>query len=177
MKNQYRNLTVPERVDALMQYAKTGLPKKMMRVLETKAKGGKLIIDFTNELSPKTNMEFCVNKRGQEIWVNDEYLVHKPNFHGDNERFFEYVFNNPDTEITKEKLEKDIKRKFTKTFTKMVNGLKFTGEIRKTFFPNVSGKKAVKFRKKVETQDLRDEGVNIELLVKELEVAHERMKK
>lgn len=133
-------------------------------------------LEKASELHPT---KFWLNKKGQEIWVNDKYYITKPNYHDDNERFFDYAFENakPTVEFTKEKLETETKRTFLKSFSKLVNGLKFTGQIRKTFFPKVSGKNAVEFRKEVDAKQLQNEGINIGLLIKELEVSHGRSKK
>lgn len=140
-----------------------------------------LIQEITiNQKSSERNPDkFWVSKKGQEIWVNDKYYLTKPNYHDDNERFFDYAFEKakPTIEFTKEQLEAETKRTFSKDFNKLVNGLKFTGQIRKAFFPKVNGKTAVEFRKEVEANQLQNEGINIELLIKELEVSHGRSKK
>lgn len=58
MKAKYKKMTIPERVEVLKEYVKTGLAKDMVKILKKKAKGGKLIIDFSDKLSPKATSKF-----------------------------------------------------------------------------------------------------------------------
>lgn len=122
------------------------------------------------------NIHFEVRKIDNKIWVNDRYLVGKPNFDQENELIFEYVFNNPDKDITKQELEQKLEITIKKTLSKVINELGFTGEIRKAFFVKSSNKSIIRFRKVLTINDIVMGKINKELFIKELETQHLRKK-
>lgn len=111
---------------------------------------------------------FEINKRGSEIWVNEKYLINKPHYNNQNELFFDFAFNNPNRKVTKAELKESLKGNLTKKISSIINELGFTSEIRKAFFPKVSGKTAFYFRNPLNENHIKKEEINVELLIQEL---------
>lgn len=92
----------------------------------------------------------------REILING-FLVAKPDFERENERFFTYVFNKPNKRISKKEIEDYYKEKLTKTFHKIAENLGFTGNFKKAFFDISS--KGIRFRNPVTKKDLDSLGI------------------
>ncbi len=92
-----------------------------------------------------------IDYEDRKVILNGKYILAEPDFNGENETFFEYIFNNQG-QISKEKIEDETKIKFKKSLPDIISGLGFVGEIRKMFFPSVN-KKLISFRSNL-TQDM-----------------------
>ncbi len=87
-----------------------------------------------------------------EIILNN-FLFSKLDYDGENHLVFEYVFRNPNREITREEIEESLRdTDITKPLPKIVDNWGFTGDIRKVFF-QVS-KQSIKFRNPIHQKDL-----------------------
>ena len=74
---------------------------------------------------------------GREIVLNDYFLIGKPDFGGENDIVFDYLFKNPNKKFTKNAIETAIRCPLQKTFHKIVENLGFKGDLKKVFF-NIS---------------------------------------
>jgi hypothetical protein len=115
--------------------------------------------------------ELKVHIKDRQISVGD-FILSKPHAVGGNKGFFEYVYENANQPLEREKMPDyvtlDIKGK---GFSKVLNELGFKGEILKAFCPE-RGKSRLLFRKEVTTEQLENDGINLELLLQELQIAH-----
>ncbi len=76
-------------------------------------------------------------ENNRQISINNKNLS-KPRFNSENDLVFEYIYNNPNRKITKKEAENALKIDFVKKFDRIIRDLKFTGELKNMFFPNVS---------------------------------------
>lgn len=163
------------------QRATIGYPKKQrVRILNAnkikelyndliETKDGKNnYITSKDKLSDKYN----ITLKDREIWVNDRYLLSKPHSIGSNMEFFLYILDNQDKEIKRSELPQNIITEIKgKKFSKIINALGFKGEILKAFFPK-RGKGSVLFKQSVNKSELKKIGINEDLFLKELALAH-----
>lgn len=109
--------------------------------------------------------------KDRQISVSD-LILSKPHAVGGNKGFFEYVYENPDKPLEREKMPEYVTQDIKgKGFSKVLNELGFKGEILKAFFPE-RGKSRLLFRKEITTEQLEQEGINLNLLLQELQMAH-----
>lgn len=73
----------------------------------------------------------------REIKLNGITIV-KPDFESENDRFFNYVYLNPNHSISREEIEKSTQEKLKKSNSDILKDLGFTGPIRQIFFPGTS---------------------------------------
>lgn len=128
----------------------------------------------TREESQNTPKTFQLSIKDRYIWIND-YLLSKPHAVGSNLSFFEHIRSKPVNTLIKKSdlpqfLQEDIG---SKDFAKILNELGFKDELLRAFFPKRSKKSGVAYRgDKVSKKDLENAGINIALLIKQLELAH-----
>lgn len=126
------------------------------------------------ETKNKEFKKLTVSLGDRVIKIND-YILSKPHAVGTNMSFFEAVYTKPNIDINIDELPDIQKVNFEwKSISKLLNTLGFTGEVLKAFFPKRSNKKprVVKFLKSVSRRDLDKRGINISLLINQLEGAH-----
>jgi hypothetical protein len=128
--------------------------------------------DTTSSLKESYPTELKLKVVDREVWVNN-YLIAKPHAVGNNYDFLEYVRKQPfDQPITKDSLTIDIQEAMgDKTFFKILNALGFKGEIKRAFFYKVDARTLCYRGDNLTLLQLKDAGVNIKLLIKQLEVA------
>lgn len=147
---------------------------KNLKKFKEKRKTQKPTIAIPKDKS-KAITKFEITIKDREIWIN-YYLLSKPHAVGANYEFLERIqAKEPNTEIKRNEFpqlfQEEIKNK---TFFQILNALGFKGEIKKAFFYKVS-KNSLFFRgNKITKKDLEKAGVNIKILIKELELAHTR---
>lgn len=73
----------------------------------------------------------------REIKLNGMTIV-KPDFESENDRFFNYVYLNPNRSISREEIEKSTQEKLKKSNSDILKDLGFTGAIRQIFFPGTN---------------------------------------
>ncbi len=116
---------------------------------------------------------FNVNLRDRAILIN-EHLLSTPYGEGKNMAFFEYCFKNPNTNIDRISMPENVRKEIrSKLFTKIINELGFKEELRKAFFPSRS-KSGVYFRNPVSVLDLKNEGIDPEIIVRMVELENMR---
>ncbi|MES2216409.1 MAG: hypothetical protein V4481_03890 [Patescibacteria group bacterium] len=121
-------------------------------------------------LSPAVTT-FSVKIKDRKILVND-YVIAKPHAVGKNMSFFEYLYENAGKLLEREDMPEYVRNEVSgRSFTKVLNALGFTGEILKAFFPK-RGKGSVQFRKSVSLKELADQGIDMDIFMKELGLAH-----
>lgn len=99
--------------------------------------------------------EVRYSEKNREITINN-FLLKKPDFDSENERFFTYVYANANKRIdTKELNASGVVLK--KTLHKVIENLGFTAQLKGVFF-DVS-KDSVRFKNPVSKSDLNDKGV------------------
>jgi len=107
----------------------------------------------------KLASKFYVERlKTREIILNGKYLLRKPDYNSENERFFEYVYNHPGKKILRAEMGKaglDIK----KNLRQVAADLGFKGELQKIFFPNISID-AIEFRNNLTGKDLAETKLN-----------------
>lgn len=126
----------------------------------------------------RANTNTCVEKltislNDRLIKVND-YILSRPHAVGSNMQFFQVVFQNQNIEFNIDELPSMQKIDFEwKKTSKLLNSLGFRGQILKAFFPKRTDKKPriIKFINPVIVKDLSKRGININLLLKELNLA------
>lgn len=109
---------------------------------------------------------YVVKMRSGNILVN-EYLLAKPHFNSQAELVFSYILEHPGIRITKRQLEADTNTKITRHFTKILNDLGFSGEIKRAFFPTISSY-AVEFRQEINKLVIDRDDINEQLLNEQL---------
>ncbi len=118
--------------------------------------------------------QLSLSQRDRQIWVNDSYFLSKPNWTGGNIEFFEYLMENSSKTISREELPKGLANVIRmKRFPKILVALGFKGEILKAFCSK-RGEDRVLFLKTVSRKDLLSRGINLAILMRELELAHLR---
>lgn len=121
---------------------------------------------------------FRLEVKDRYIFINN-YLLSKPHAVGSNFEFFEHIRSKPPhTKIERKNLPDQFgglslkEQVKNKSFIKILNELGFKGEILKAFFPKRSKDMVVYRGDKITKKDLEKAGVNIQLFLKELELAH-----
>jgi len=109
--------------------------------------------ELDNKLPDEANSHahkftYTVSYESGDILINNK-LISNPNFDGENDLVFSYLFSNPNKKFTRMQIETSVKPKPKKTFNKIIENLGFTKDLRKLFF-NVS-KKSIKFNNPVIT--------------------------
>lgn len=129
-------------------------------------------VHSSEPIAPKIELkEYRIELKDRGIWIN-EHLLSKPHAVGKNMRFFEYLIEHPDKPVKQETLPSFVQEEIgAKSFSKILHDLGFKGEILKAFFP-ARGKNQLLFRKEVSLKQLQKDGVNTELLLQELRLAH-----
>jgi hypothetical protein len=117
---------------------------------------------------------FSVKIRDRKILVND-YVIAKPHAVGKNMSFFEYLYDHAGKLLEREDMPEYVRSEVSgRSFTKVLNALGFTGEILKAFFPK-RGKGSVLFKKSVSLKELADQGINMDIFIKELGLANTKI--
>lgn len=115
-------------------------------------------------------LEYKMVFNGNSIMVNNYKLVSKMHFNRQVEKVVTYIFANPDKPISIEDIESYWKGfKITRSLSKILNDLGISKQVRKAFFSKVSGKAGLFFQQTVTSQELKDKGINEQILVKQLE--------
>ncbi len=113
--------------------------------------------DYKKTNLPETEIsdpvyEIRYSEKSREITINN-FLLKKPDFDSENERFFTYVYANPNKRID----TKDLKAEgvvLKKTIHKVIENLGFTTQLKAVFF-DVS-KSSVRFKNPVSKSDLNE---------------------
>ncbi|MEI6296486.1 MAG: hypothetical protein WCO84_02450 [bacterium] len=117
---------------------------------------------------------FEVSTEERGIWING-CLLSYPHSSGKNMTFFEYLYDNAGEKLELAKLPQEIKKEIkSKRVINMLNGLGFKGQILKAFFPKRSNKRDILFRREVSVEELRKNGIDIDMLIEQLVSAHKR---
>lgn len=116
--------------------------------------------------------EFLIIVKDREIWINN-YLIAKPHAVGSNFDFFEYIQSQPaNQKIERKNLNDELKKDLDmKTFFKILNALGFKDEIKRAFFYKVDAHTLCYRGNKLTLQQLKKDGINTKLFIKELETA------
>lgn len=123
--------------------------------------------------SPPKPDNFVITLKDREIRIND-FILSKPHATGKNMAFFEYVYDNPDKLLKRSEMPEYVKEEISgKNFTKILNALGFKSQVLKAFIPK-RGKSSLSFRKEVASNQLEKEGIKVDILVRELELANIR---
>jgi hypothetical protein len=108
--------------------------------------------------------QFYISYKTRAIIINDCYILSHPDFHSTNDNFFDYVYSHPNQKINRDEVNSSIDNK---SFHQILKDLKFKGEIRKLFFPNVS-KTDIEFRNYLDKIDIKKLNVDEKKLRNEL---------
>lgn len=95
------------------------------------------------ELQEELLYKITYSDHSREIKLNG-ITIARPDFESENDRFFNYIYNNPNRSITKTEIENSIQGKLKKNNSDILKDLGFTNNIRKIFFPGAT-KTKVKF--------------------------------
>ncbi len=95
------------------------------------------------ELQDELLYKITYSDHSREIKLNG-ITIARPDFESENDRFFNYLYNNPNRSVTKTEIEKAIQQTLKKSSSDILKDLGFTNNIRKIFFPGVT-KMKVKF--------------------------------
>ena len=96
---------------------------------------------------------YCIdfNSLHGQIILNKIILITKPQFGGKNYKVFEYLYKNPNQEISIETLKKETGLEI-RDLQKIIEGLKFTKNLKEVFFR--TSKSSVLFRNPITADDL-----------------------
>ena len=100
--------------------------------------------------------EIKYTEKTREILINN-FLMSKPDFSGENDLVFSYVYQNPNRKIDREEIEEQLKMKLHKTFHKILENLGFVKDYKKAFF--CVSKQDLLFRNPVTRKDLDELGI------------------
>lgn len=96
--------------------------------------------------------------QNREILLNEALRLARPDFDSENEVVFDYLYKNPNKKILKGQIEKETRRKITKSLHKIVENLGFKGDLKQAFF-QVS-KTSIYFRNPITEDDLATLGID-----------------
>jgi hypothetical protein len=116
--------------------------------------------------------KFVLTTAYRQVYVND-YIISIPQEGSNNKMFLDYVMSKPNEYISASKLPDHI-RLGTQSFIKVLASLGFTGDIRKAFFKEVGKKHLIYKGNTITEKELIDEGVDVQILIKELELKHSK---
>lgn len=115
--------------------------------------------------------ELKVYIKDRQISVGD-FILSKPHAVGAIKGFFEHIYENAGQPLERDQMPEYVTQDLKgRNFSKVLNELGFKGEILKAFCPE-RGKSRLLFRKEVTTEQLEQEGINLSLLLQELQMAH-----
>jgi len=100
----------------------------------------------------------------REIILNDIFLLSKPESFGENESFFEYLYNHQNTELNISNIEKELNLKLEKPVSKILENLGFRKDLKRVFFKLGQGK--ILFKNPIPKSDLTDSGTRIPISVR-----------
>jgi hypothetical protein len=110
--------------------------------------------DINNKDKPIFVLKY--NEWSREIYIN-ERLLKRPQYNSVNHIVFEYLYNNPNTEVSLKTLQKVVESElgyeFTKPIIRIANDLGFTRDRRKLFF--ITSQYSAKLRTEI-TQEILD---------------------
>lgn len=118
------------------------------------------IIIEKNDKDKEISYKITYNEKTREIIINDLFLLSKPDFDSENEKFFSYIYKNPNKKILLKDLKNEIGEPLKKNVHNILNDLGFKGTFLKAFF-SVS-KTAIIFRNTIQKNDLEE--LKIDLL-------------
>jgi hypothetical protein len=95
----------------------------------------------------------------RRILLNKDILISHPNLLSENDLVFKYVYDNPNRQILRDEIEKEIKMKLLKNIPKIIDNLGFTRDLRRVFFSN-SNEKQFYFRNPITREDLDNLGID-----------------
>lgn len=95
-------------------------------------------------------------RKNREIVLDRKRTIAQPDFNSENDNFFEYVYNNPNKKIDLQELFEKIGTK--KKVSNILSDLKFTGDLKRIFFP-ASSKTAIMFINPVRKKYLKENGL------------------
>jgi hypothetical protein len=109
------------------------------------------------DIHQKNDNQVCLyisySDKTREVLLNDVIILAKPNYGSPNNQVFRYLYNKPNTIITKEELEREARKEtISKSMRDIVRELGFEKELREIFF-NVS-KTKIRFNNPITKQDL-----------------------
>lgn len=99
--------------------------------------------------------EVKYNPTNRKLLLNN-LLLSKVRFDSENEKFIGFLFDNPNTVLTKEQIEAGIGQKLQKTLNKIIDNLGFRGDIRKAFID--LSKDKICFRNPITRKNLKQLG-------------------
>ena len=70
----------------------------------------------------------------REIVLNDIFLIGKPDFNGENDLVFSYLYKKPNKPLTIKEIETAVRGPLQKSFHKIIENLGFRGDLKKVFF-------------------------------------------
>ena len=131
--------------------AKIKAPKERMTDAEVsvgRAMNKTQIIIYLEILQPKFNEIYSKYQKLSRVkgkyWIdytkdrfvvlNGEYVICKTQFNSKSDSWFGYIFNNPKKRISLEEIKQKSGEKMGSTFNKLLDHLKFRGQLRKLFF-------------------------------------------
>jgi len=117
----------------------------------------------------KKEKVYWIGYRGRCVFLNGKYIINEMQFDRYTEHWFEYIFKNPEKNITLQEIVKKTKKKSeTKkdNLHKFLNQINFKGQLRKLFFD--CSKSRLKFYKTITEGGLEERLIDIKELEKEI---------
>lgn len=113
---------------------------------------------LSQKVTDKTPI-FWIKILGENLVLNDEYILSRPMFDSENFNFIEFFCEAGNITIAKEDLRKKIGGKLDKTITQVLRDLNLKKNIKRVFFPNTSSSK-IRFRNNLTNTDLKMAGID-----------------
>jgi len=127
---------------------------------------------FSPELK---NINKDIKNKNKKYWIdyttnrfvllNETYIINKMQIGRVSDEWFQYVFDNPNKNITIEEIKEKTK-KAGGSFIKFLNNIKFKGQLRELFFKQ--GKRNIIFYNPITEADITNKLINIKKLEKEI---------
>ncbi len=99
------------------------------------------------EVFPRQEIYTITYTNNREICLNEEFILSKPQLNGENDLVFSFLFQNPNKKFTLAQVETATNTRLSKSLHKIVENLRFTGDLKKMFM-NVS-ENAIEFKNPV----------------------------
>ena len=103
------------------------------------------------------NIKFMVIFNENREIIIGGYPIKKFNFLSEREQVFAYVYNHPNEDLKREKIEKDLNISIKGTLPNIIKDAGFSDELKKIFFPSISNA-GLRFRNPIYNQQYQSEG-------------------
>jgi hypothetical protein len=103
------------------------------------------------------HLEITFDPNDGKVLLNGIFEIAKPRVDSENYQVIEYLYRNPDRDITKEEIEQHLSTPLQKPFSKILDQLHFQGALKEAFFQ--LSKTKIRFKQRVSKGELQTKGL------------------